>query len=173
MRDKATSFPADTATAGVKSLRVWHCKYKTLARLAEFSELEELIIGTLPDNTLQFLSTLTKLKFLAITNMPNISELSPLAACATLETLSFETSPAWDSAGRRQEIESLEPIAKLHKLKHLQLFGVCPPDGSLLPILKCQSLHSARFSQFPKDEVERFYDKSGVANSFNPRSTFG
>ena len=60
------------------------------------------------------------------------------------------------------------PLASLRALKHIQLFGVRPTDKSLMPLERCPALMSGRFSKFPKAEVRRFYEATGVYDDWIP-----
>lgn len=170
MRDTATVFPKIERQAEIRTLRIWHCKYKSLQAVAEFQNLEELVIASFPDQSLEIFAPLRKLRYLSILHMPEVSNLDALSGLAGIETLSLSTSPAWDSAGKRTIVDSLKPVASLAALKHLELFGVCSTDRSLAVLEQCKNLQSARFSQYPKDEVERFYRATGVVNQFNPNN---
>jgi len=172
IRDTATVFPLVDRPSEIRTLRVWHCKYKSLQALAGFKYLEEIVIATFPDKSLDVLAPLTNLRYLSILHMPKVSELEALSALENIESLSLATSPAWDSAGKCTIVSSLEPVARMKSLKHLELFGVCQADKSLAVLEQCRNLQSARFSQYPKDEVARFYQATGVANQFNPKPSF-
>jgi len=50
----------------IRTAKIWHCNYQTLAPVAELVNLETLVIATFPDNCLDFLSELTQLRFLSI-----------------------------------------------------------------------------------------------------------
>jgi hypothetical protein len=91
-----------------------------------------------------------------------------LARLTQLTSLSLSTLPGWDASGKTTTIRSLEPLAALPALAHLELFGVCPPDKSLGPLEKCQHLRTARFSQYPAADMARFFHQTTVANQFNP-----
>jgi len=171
MRDSATAFPQLEKKENIRSLRVWHCKYKNLKEVALLQNLEELMIASFPDKSLDIFLSLGKLRYLSILHLPKVSDLAALSALPNIETLSLSTSPAWDAAKKCTIVESLEPIASLKSLKHLELFGVCPASKSLASLEQCKSLQTARFSQYPKDEVERFYSVTNVTNVFNPGPT--
>jgi len=169
MRETGKEFPRVESPADVRALRVWHCKYKSLSAIADFVNLEELVIATFPDATLDVVASLKKLRYLSIIHLPKISTLQPLSRLPCLEALSLATSPAWDSAGKCISVESFSPLSSMTGLKHLELFGVCSANRSLAELESCKGLLSARFSQFPKAEVERFYRATGIANQFNPK----
>ena len=172
MRDSSTEFPKIEHQAEIRTLRVWHCKYKSLAPLTELCNLEELVIGSFPDESLETVASLRKLRYLSIVHMPKVTNLEPLSKLGDVESLSLSTSPSWDSAGKRTIVNSIEPLAKMKSLRHLELLGVCPANRSLAVLGQCKNLQSARFSQYPVDEVERFYRLTGVANQFNPEPSF-
>lgn len=172
MRDTATVFPKIEYRSKIRTLRIWHCKYKSLQAVAEFQNLEELVIASFPDASLGILSSLRKLRYLSILHMPKVSELEVLSSLLNIESLSLSTSPAWDSARKRTVVASLKPLVDMKALKHLELFGVSAADKSLTVLEQCISLKSARFSQYSKNEVEHFYHATGVANQFNPKPSF-
>jgi len=172
MRDQARHFPVVANPAEVSSMRIWNCKYVSLRAIADFQNIEELIIAALPDKTIDFITPLARLRYLRIIHLPKISEISSIERLCNLESLSLATSPTWDSSGKLSIIESLDPVARLPALKHLELFGICPLDKSLMPLEKCQSLQSARFSKYPAQEVERFFALTKVMNQFNPEPRF-
>jgi hypothetical protein len=172
MRDTATAFPEVNYQAEIKTLRVWHCKYKSLQALAGFINLEELVIATFPDKSLDMLISLGNLRYLSIIHMPKVTKLDALSELKNVESLSLATSPAWDASGKCTIISSLEPLTIMKSLKHLELLGVCPADKSLAILEQCKNLQSARFSQYPKNEIERFYLATNVSNQFNPKPSF-
>jgi len=172
MRDSATTFPNVNRPESIRTLRIWHCKYRTLTPLAQFVNLAELKIGTYPDERLDVLEHLCNLTYLTILNLPKIGDLEPLAQLTKLVSLSLATSPAWDSKGKCNIVNSLTPVAKIASLRHLELFGVCPSDKSLSVLGKCIYLETARFSKYPKEEVDRFYNATGAQNQFNPKPSF-
>ncbi|HNC31975.1 MAG TPA: hypothetical protein PLH49_13365 [Chitinophagaceae bacterium] len=173
MRDKNKRMPAVANPEAVLSMRIWHCKYANLDELSRFCNLEELVIATFPDKTFDVLSGLKNLRYLSILHMPKISDLSPISKLHNLESLSLSTSASWDASRKITKVTSIEPIADLPLLKHLELFGVCPADKSLKPLEKIKTLESARFSQYPEEEMNRFYKATGMTDKFNPESSFG
>lgn len=172
MRDVATTFPELERKSEVRSLRVWHCKYKSLKAIEDFINLEELVIASVPDKSLSFLLPLQKLRYISILHMPKVTSITELSNLRGVESLSLATSPAWDAAKKCTIVDSLSPISKIDALKHVELLGVCPPDKVLAALQQCRDLQSARFSQYPKDEVERFYRDTRVDNLFNPKPLF-
>lgn len=172
MRDPLKSFPNIPGRERYKTIRVWYCKYSTLAELSTFERLEEVVIASFPDRTLEVFARLKWLRYLSILHMPKISDLAPLGELGHLESLSLSTSPAWDAAKRCTFVKDLHPIGCMRSLKHLELFGVCSVERSLLALEQCKGLKSARFSQYPENEVSRFYSSMGVENAFNPKPSF-
>lgn len=85
-----------------------------------------------------------------------------------LETLRLETPPSWDASSKTTDVASLEPLATLDRLRHVELFGVVPPDRCLGPLERCRSLTAVRVSHYPKAEVARFYAATGTSSSFAP-----
>lgn len=104
-----------------------------------------MVIATFPDHSFDFLSELRRLRYLGILHFPNTSDLSPISDLQELETLSLASLPSWDASGRVLVVKSLEPIGRLAKLRHLELFGVRTPEERLSQLLKLPSLQSARF----------------------------
>lgn len=172
MRDAARTLLAVEAPLEIRSVRIWHCKYRSLVTLSSFKNLETLVVASYPDDRLELLSRLVRLKFLSILHLPRVTDLAPLADLQKLESLSLATLPSWDESGKVQVVASLEPISKLQSLHHLELFGVVPPDRKLTPLLDLKAIASARFSKYPEEEVNRFYKGSGAANAFNSDPVF-
>lgn len=172
MRDKAKAMPPQDNPGAVTSLRIWHCKYTSVAPLAAFTNLQELAIAGLPDDSLEMLSGLDQLRYLKILHMPKVTRLDAIGRLGRLESLSLATSPAWDAAGKVQGVDSLAPLSSLSALRHVELFGVVPADGSLKPLEQCRQLQTARVSKYPAAEVERFRAAVGVRDDFNPPASF-
>jgi hypothetical protein len=152
--------------ASVESLQIWHCKYTTVRSVGRLRKLRRLVICPLPDDTLEFLRPLTPLRHLTIQHLPKVRDLSPLAALRRLETLGLSTLPSWDASGRVVEVRSLTPIAELPRLELLTLFGVVPKTRSLRALQRCETLRAARFLKYPKAEVKRFYEVTGVSPEY-------
>jgi hypothetical protein len=171
-RDKSKRFPAVADPAAVKSARIWHCRYESLAVVGQFRNITALQIASYPDETFEALSSLTSLQYLSVLHFPRVSDLAPLGRLGALETLSLASLPSWDASGKVISVDSLEPIAGLKNLRHLELFGVRPSRQGLSPLLACKSLRSARVSKFKKAEVATFYEVSGVTDEFAPRPAF-
>jgi hypothetical protein len=172
MRDPARTFPAVADPDAVRQATIWHCRYTSLAPLAGLRHLERLVIATFPDASLECLGRLERLRYLRIMHMPKVSDIEPLAGLTQLTSLSLSTLPGWDASGKTTTIRSLEPLAALPVLAHLELFGICPPDRSLVPLEKCGHLRTARFSHYPAAEMERFFHRTAVANQSNPEPSF-
>ena len=75
--DKQTAMPS--IDPSVESLEVWHCRYRTLTPIGALRRLKALIIGSVPDDSLEFLSSLKSLRDLRIMHMPKVRDLGPLA----------------------------------------------------------------------------------------------
>jgi len=172
LRDASRDFPALDAPSEVTSLRVWHCKYRTLADLARMPNVEGLVVATYPDTTLEPLRHLRSLRYLSLLHIPKVSALDPLAELVSVQVLSISTLPSWDASGRVTEVESLRPLAKLPQMRHLELFGVRPPDQSLRDLEACPSLETLRVSKYPDPEVERFRRVSAATNDPAPEPWF-
>lgn len=171
-RDVTRTFPEVEDPDAIRSARIWFCKYNSLEQLANLRNLEELVIAGFPDDSLDFIGRMEKLYLLSILHMPKVSNIAPLAGLKRLTTLSLSTLPSWDSSRKTSTILSLEPLASIPKLAHLELFGICPPNKSLLPLESCKCLETVRVSQYPRAEVARFYAKTGLANQFNPEPSY-
>ena len=172
VRDPARTFPPVAHPDVVRSARIWHCKYRSLEPLAELRNLEELVIATFPDASLECLGKLEKLRFLYILHLPRIDDIGPLAKLTQLTSLSLSTLPSWDASRKTTTIRSLEPLTAIPGLAHLELIGVRPSDKSLGPLGKCTQLRTARFSQYPRSEIDRFFNETGISNEFNPKPVF-
>ena len=172
MRDPSRIFPQVADPDSVHSAKVWFCKYSNLGSLAELCNLEELVIAGFPDESFEFLTRLEKLRFLSVLHMPKIFDIAPLARLTQLTSLSLSTLPSWDASRKTTTIQSLEPLAAIPGLAHLELFGVCPPDKLLAPLEKCRSLQTVRVSQYPRAETSRFYAATNVDNRFNAAPSF-
>jgi hypothetical protein len=172
MRDPSRIFPQVADPDSVHSAKVWFCKYRSLGSLAELCNLEELVIAGFPDESFEFLARLEKLRFLSVMHMPKIFDIAPLARLTQLTSLSLSTLPSWDTSQKTTTIQSLEPLAAIPGLAHLELFGVCPPDKLLAPLEKCRRLETVRISQYPQAETSRFYAATNVDNRFNAVPTF-
>lgn len=171
MREVATDFPVIDTKNEVTSLRIWHCKYRTLEGIRQFPNLRTLVVATWPNESLSILSDIG-LEYLRIVHLPKIHDLAPLKDLQRLRALSLQTLPSWDASGKVQQVESLEPISQLSSLEHLELFGVVSTDNSLSAIENCKKLVSARFSKYPKQEVTRFYAFTGLSDAHIPKAEF-
>ena len=166
MRAEEKEFP-DVDWPSVTSARIWHCKYRSLAPVEKLENLQTLVVATWPDESFEVLRPLKRLRYLSVVHLPKVSSLDPLASLTELESLSLETLPSWDVSGKVQEVESVEPLAKLEGMRHLQLFGVRPRAGDLTPLFGL-SLESARFSKNDEEAVQEFYRRTGASDAFNP-----
>jgi hypothetical protein len=167
MRDTARTMPVDGDTTA-SALRVWHCKYQSLAALRGYPNLRILVIATYPDDNLGPIACLERLEYLSILHLPGVTDLAPLGQLQRLSTLRLSTLPSWDSSGKVTTVESLAPLAGLPHLAHLELFGVRPASKSLRDLEGARSLVSVRVSKYPKPEVRRFYEVTGCSDRFAP-----
>lgn len=172
MRDSSKTFPKLECPLTLRTAHIWHCAYRSLVPVGEMLNLEELVIGSLPDPSLEFLRKLSRLRYLRVVHMPKITDLAVLEQLTNIEVLSLSTSPSWDAARKCTIVDSLMPLAGLPRLKQLELFGVCPADKSLSPLQRCPTLESARFSQYPVEEVARFYRETGLLDTFASEPSF-
>lgn len=172
MRDQSKLFPPVDEPEGIESVRVWHCKYKTLEPISGLRNLRGLAIATFPDDDLRLLSELTALEYLRILHLPKVGDLSPLIGLSRLKVVRFSTLPSWDSSGKTTTVESLEPLAQLPHLENLELFGVTPPKCSLHALEESASLTTVRVSKYPDFEVERFRSATGATDDWAPEPWF-
>lgn len=163
-----TEFPIIPRPRLVTGLRVMHSKFRSLAPIAAFENLQELSIIDLRESDLEFLRPCRQLRYLRICHLPQVSGLEPLSHLQNLEVLSLSTLPSWDSSRRTQVVESLEPISRMPALCHLDLLGVRPLDRSLHPLEPCPQLRTALFHLYPKAEQARFFAATGVVEQRTP-----
>jgi hypothetical protein len=171
-RDAARTFPELPEPDAVETGRIWQCKYRTFEPIAELRNLRALVIMSYPDTSLEPISGLSRLRYLRIIHLPRVRDLAALARLQSLTTLCLETAPGWDASGKRTVVASLEPIATLKRLEHIQLFSVVPPDRSLASLEVLPSLTTARLQGFPRNEIVRFFQATGVEDAFAPRPDY-
>lgn len=152
----------------VKSVKVWHCNYDSFAEIGKCINLEVLIVATLPEVDFAFLKNCKALKYLSVVHLPNVKYLDQLAELNNLESIHLSTLPSWDSSGKVTVIDSLSPLAKLEKLRHLELFGIRPDSKSPMDLVSCKLLLSVRLSKYSKELANEFYKISGVSNDWAP-----
>lgn len=169
MRTTDKALPAFPDPAGVTDLRVWFCKYTSLAPLASLHGLRTVVVASYPDDDLNALAPLEHLEYLLLLHLPRVSDLAPLGKLSALRTLRLHTLPSWDSSDRVTEVASLAPIATLPNLAHLELFGVRPASQSLADLERSSSLRTVRVSKYPEREVSRYRAASGTSDAFAPR----
>lgn len=172
MRDPARKFPPVADPESVRSAKIWHCNYESLLPLGALRNLEELVIATFPEDSFEFLGKFSALRFLHVLHMPKIFDISPLSELKQLKVLSLSTLPSWDASRRTTIIQSLDTLASIPHLTHLELLGICPPDKSLKPLEKCKYLQTARVSQYPRTEIRRFFAAAKITDKFNPSPSF-
>ena len=172
MRRGEKTFPEIQRPLEINRARIWGCKYTSLRKVAMLQNLEVLAILAYPDETFAPIGQLHALRYLSVIHFPGVTDLGPLAALKNLETLSLASAPGWDASGKVLAVDSLEPIAKLSQLRHLELFGVRAADKDLSVLLNLQQLQSARFSKYPSAETNRFCQASGISDDFAPRAEF-
>jgi hypothetical protein len=108
IRDPARKFPSVADPELVRSARVWHCKYKSLAPLSALCNLEELVIATFPDESFEFLGKLSELRFLQILHMPKICDIFATKRAATAD----DTLPVDTPKLGRFEKNNNHPVAR-------------------------------------------------------------
>ena len=172
MRVKNKSFPQVAFPLEVRSARIWHCNFKSLEEISALQNLETLVVATWPDISFMPLASLKRLKYLSVLHFPKAAELLPIAGLNLLETLCLSSLPSWDASGKTLLVNSLEPVAQLRSLKHLELCGVRTPDRTLPLGMKSKALQSAKFFKYRKSEVEKFYAATGASDAFAPQPAF-
>lgn len=151
-----------------QSLRIWACKYKSIAPIAQFKDLRELSIFAAKDDDFEFLAELGKLKYLSLIHAQNLKNVNFLNSLKDIEILVLATSPSWDAKSKTITIESIAPIDNLPKLRCLELFGVTNSEKSLKDLLACINIKFAKFSKYPPAEVDAFYLKTGAVRGNAP-----
>ena len=162
IRDKSAKFQYEGDPLEVTSLKIWHCKYKSLSRLAEFRNLISLEIASFPDNSFDYISNLSLLERLSVLHLPKVTNIEPLANLKSLRQLILSTLPSWDASNKITKIESLIPLTKLPNLEAIELIGVVGDNGMLDNLKRCVKLRSAVFTKYPKESVNAFYEMAGV-----------
>lgn len=169
LRSAEQELPSTPDALAVRSVKVWYCKFKSLAGLAAYRNVERLVIAGYPDASLEVLSGLSNLRRLELLHFPNVTDLAPLESLEALEELALACLPSWDASGKRHQISSLSPLCSLPRLSAIELLGVVPVDLSLSALAACRGFRSDRLSGYPSSEVERFYQSTGAVNAFLPR----
>jgi hypothetical protein len=153
--DTRKKMPVHHKPESVGSLRIWNCRYETFSPVEEYINLKTLVMIGVPDDNLYFLEGLTQLRYLAITNMPKLSDLTPLAKLTQLECVTLEASDG--GMGLVAEINSLDPLGRAGNLRHIAVLGIRPRDKSLRGLERCRHLQTAHFDMLPSPEVQRLY----------------
>lgn len=161
IRDKAPAFPIIAAPLKFTSVRVWHCKFKSLEPLSQLKKLQSLIIANYPDRTLELLSGLKNLRTLEILHLPRVASLEPLSQLRNLRRLSLRTLPSWDASGKVTVVDSLAPLTALPNLEELELFGVVPQSRSVDDLIRCRHLTRVRLSKYPEREQQKVHERWG------------
>ena len=172
MRQKSKQIPEIDTPDKVRSVQVWHCNYESLIPLGECMNIETLVVATFPDSSFDFLVKCQKLSYLSVLHLPKVDNLESIGLLSNLEILSLETLPDWDSSGKIQLVDSLQPLARLPSLKHLELFGVCPTNKSPEELISSSSLKSVRLSKYNNKAVEQYYQASGVSDKWAPEPKY-
>lgn len=172
MRDKSKVMPPIENPEKVKSIRIWHCKYKSFEQLSELINLEVAVFASLPESNFNFLEHCLKLKHLSVVHLPKIRDLSPLQSLNNLETVSLSTLPSWDASGKVSVVTSLAPFALLPHLKYIELFGVITENKSPNELASCKTLKSVKLSKYSKKLSKQFYEQTGINNGYAPAPEF-
>ena len=129
-------FEAATKVQGLEALWAPHSTCTSIASLAHCPSLRALEFGSSSlVSDLQPLSTLSKLKSLRLIHMRETSNLDFAGKLKSLREFGF----LWSSIDRVPAIESLVPLASLHKLQLLWL-DVMVATGSLSPLHQLKNL---------------------------------
>lgn len=148
------------ALLGLGSLRwlVIHAVRMTrLDGIEQLTQLERLILWDAPQLTsLSGIESLSALNFLAMENIVRIRNLEPLAALHNLITLEIASPVGWDASGKRLEVASFAPIARLSRLRFLGLPGVRPLADGLRPLEQLTHLEQLRLPlDYPVEDYGR------------------
>lgn len=154
VRDKSKEFPEIERPWSIRTARIWHCSYTSLAPLSRFHNLRELSIASFPDEELDAIGLLEGLQSLSMVHLPKISSLEPLARLRQLRKLCLATLPSWDSGGKVTIVESLRPLTKLPLLEELDIFGVVNKAKRIDELFFSESLRRVRVSKIPRPQVE-------------------
>ncbi|HNQ23904.1 MAG TPA: hypothetical protein PKK06_12495 [Phycisphaerae bacterium] len=172
MRDLSKEMPEVPNPKAVEHLRIWNCSYRSLAPLRAFTRLRTLQILSFRGDSFDVLRKMTRLKYLQVVHLPHVKDLSPLADLTALEALELSTAPGWDPS-KVSVVKSLAPLARLPKLRHLELYGVRPKSKSLRALQACPQLQTARISKYPKAEIARFYEATGISDDYIQIADYG
>jgi len=157
--DSRKKLPVHHDVEAVGSLRIWQCRYDSLMPLEEYINLKTLVVDGVPDEHLDFLSDLRGLRYLSLTGLPKVQDLSPLARLQGLECVTLENKA--DYTGRGSEVDSFDPLARLPNLRHVAILGIKPRDRTLSGLERLRNLQTAIFDSLPSSEVQRFYGVMG------------
>ena len=138
--DPRSELPRHYACSDTTSLKIWHCKFESFEWLPAFSGLRSLVFAGFPLDSFSILEKLPSLRELRIVDFPRVRDVEALSSLRKLEILSLQVLPDWHAMLRRQHVASLEPLGNLHKLRAIDLLGVVPDAGGLLPLSACRHL---------------------------------
>lgn len=147
-------FDAACAMPGLTGLYVKWGSVASLAALAQLKKLSHFHLGSAPSaEPLDVLWSLPKLVDLELGNVRAAGDLSFLRRLTQLRALSVSGDT---NSGKALKIDTLAPIAELKQLERLSLYAVQVEDESLdplaaLPLLK----HLNLANKFPRDEFAR------------------
>jgi hypothetical protein len=145
--------PIPDEIRNVPELRIKLCGFKHYDALAAFPPIIELHSGTWSIDTLSPLAMLTSLRMLSLVDCRNVRSLSPVAGLVNLEHFSFVTSMG---NSRYLVIDSLRPLASLHKLRTIDIRGLKTLDKDLSPLCGLNELRSCSVANlFPQAELAR------------------
>ncbi|MGQ2913153.1 hypothetical protein [Aeromicrobium sp.] len=143
--------------------------HRSLDGLARFTNVRTLVIASYPNADVAPPAHLRRLHYLSPVHLPNVTDLTLLGEPTELRTLRLATLPSWDSSGKVTTVDSLQPLAELPHLAQLELFGVRPESRSLGALESSRSLRTARVSTFPRREIERLREETGLGDAWAPR----
>lgn len=153
MRDESTTFPEIESPEKYTELSIWHCKYRSIEKIALFKNLKKLEIATYLGADFEPLSKLKKLEFLHVVHLPKLKDLKGVSELVSLEEIQIETLPSWDASGKKLLISDLVPLGKLGKIKKIELMGVLPIDGNFACLSECESLEELNLQKRPSSGV--------------------
>lgn len=152
-RDTAKTFPKLADPESFTSLRVWHCKYRTLSPIKQLTNLRRVEIAGMPDDSLQVLASLKKLEWLSIRHLPRVRSLGPLAELTALKYLELRSTVDANQASPRTLVDSLLPLSRLPELVHLTLVEIGAFGEPLTVLERCRSLRSITVEGFPATDI--------------------
>lgn len=132
---------------------LWNIRAEEISALRNWSGIERLIIDGIPRVSDIFpLGSLENLELLSIERAPKARDISALSSLSNLRYLCF--AGGYSTSSKR--VPTLQPLAALKRLQHLNLVGVNSSDRSLAPLAEMHTLKEIRLSNnWPTEEFAR------------------